>query len=46
MDLKGRGALITGGSKGLGAALAEELARAGARVANPAAHSRSLAHQR
>ena len=32
MDLKGRGALITGGSKGLGAALAEELARAGARV--------------
>lgn len=33
MDLKGRGALITGGSKGLGAALAEELARAGARVA-------------
>ncbi|HKC59857.1 MAG TPA: SDR family oxidoreductase [Myxococcales bacterium] len=33
MDLEGRGVLITGGSKGLGAALAEELARAGARVA-------------
>ena len=33
MDLKGRGALITGASKGLGAALAEELACAGARVA-------------
>src|SRR3989442_16020719 len=33
MDLKGRGALITGGSKGLGAALAGELARTGARVA-------------
>src|SRR5438552_8031117 len=33
MDLKGRGALITGASKGLGAALAAELARAGARVA-------------
>jgi NAD(P)-dependent dehydrogenase (short-subunit alcohol dehydrogenase family) len=33
MELKGRGVLITGGSKGLGAALAGELARAGARVA-------------
>jgi len=33
MDLEGRGVLITGGSKGLGAALAEELARAGGRVA-------------
>jgi NAD(P)-dependent dehydrogenase (short-subunit alcohol dehydrogenase family) len=33
MDLRGRGVLITGGSKGLGAALAEELARSGARVA-------------
>src|SRR5439155_17067879 len=33
MELKGRGALITGASKGLGAALAAELARAGARVA-------------
>lgn len=32
MDLRGKGALITGGSKGLGAALAEELAGAGARV--------------
>src|SRR5204863_3483533 len=31
--LKGRGARIRGGSKGLGAAVAEELVRAGARVA-------------
>ena len=33
MELRGRGTLITGASKGLGAALAGELARAGARVA-------------
>jgi len=33
MDVKGKGALVTGASKGLGAALAMELARAGARVA-------------
>jgi NAD(P)-dependent dehydrogenase (short-subunit alcohol dehydrogenase family) len=33
MELKGKGALVTGASKGLGAALAAELARAGARVA-------------
>src|SRR5690348_2776638 len=33
MDVKSRGVVITGGSKGLGAALAEELARAGSRVA-------------
>ena len=33
MELKGKGALVTGASKGLGAALAHELARAGARVA-------------
>jgi NAD(P)-dependent dehydrogenase (short-subunit alcohol dehydrogenase family) len=33
MDLKGKGALVTGASKGLGAALAAELARGGARVA-------------
>ena len=33
MDLRGRGVLITGASKGLGAALAEELCGAGARVA-------------
>jgi NAD(P)-dependent dehydrogenase (short-subunit alcohol dehydrogenase family) len=33
MELRGRGALITGASRGLGAALAAELARGGARVA-------------
>jgi NAD(P)-dependent dehydrogenase (short-subunit alcohol dehydrogenase family) len=33
MELRGKGALVTGASKGLGAALAAELARAGARVA-------------
>src|SRR5919204_3948087 len=42
MELKGRGALITGASKGLGAALAEELARAGARVALVARGAREL----
>jgi NAD(P)-dependent dehydrogenase (short-subunit alcohol dehydrogenase family) len=33
MRIDGRGALVTGGSRGLGAALGRELARAGARVA-------------
>jgi NAD(P)-dependent dehydrogenase (short-subunit alcohol dehydrogenase family) len=33
MDLKGRGAIITGASRGLGAALARSVAAAGARVA-------------
>jgi NAD(P)-dependent dehydrogenase (short-subunit alcohol dehydrogenase family) len=33
MRIEGRGALVTGGSRGLGAALGRELARAGARVA-------------
>ena len=33
MELQGKGALVTGASKGLGAALAAELARRGARVA-------------
>jgi NAD(P)-dependent dehydrogenase (short-subunit alcohol dehydrogenase family) len=32
MELKGRGALVTGASRGLGAALGKELARRGARV--------------
>src|SRR5688500_6537384 len=32
MRIEGRGALVTGGSRGLGAALGAELARAGARV--------------
>ena len=42
MDVKGKGALVTGASKGLGAALAEELARAGARVAMVARGSEQL----
>ena len=33
MDVRGRGILVTGGSRGLGAALAKELARKGARLA-------------
>jgi len=33
MDVRGRGVLVTGGSRGLGAALGQDLARAGARVA-------------
>ncbi len=32
MEIQGRGAVVTGGSQGLGAALARELARRGARV--------------
>src|SRR3954464_3899212 len=33
MDIKGHAAIVTGGASGLGAATAEELARAGAKVA-------------
>src|SRR5512132_2058485 len=33
MEMRGAGVLITGGSRGLGAALGRELARRGARVA-------------
>jgi len=43
MELRGRGALVTGASKGLGAALALELARRGARVALVARGARELA---
>ena len=42
MDLKGRGALVTGASRGLGAALAKELAKAGAKVALVARHKEAL----
>src|SRR4051812_26382200 len=38
MDLRGRGALITGASQGLGAALVRALARRGARVVAGARH--------
>jgi NAD(P)-dependent dehydrogenase (short-subunit alcohol dehydrogenase family) len=43
VDLQGKGALVTGASRGLGAALAEELARAGARVALVARSAEALA---
>jgi NAD(P)-dependent dehydrogenase (short-subunit alcohol dehydrogenase family) len=42
MDLRGKGALVTGASRGLGAALAQELARAGARVALVARSAEAL----
>lgn len=42
MDIRGRAALITGGSRGLGAALGRELARAGARVVLVARGRRAL----
>ena len=42
MELQGKGVLITGASQGLGAALAESLARAGARVALIARGSEAL----
>jgi NAD(P)-dependent dehydrogenase (short-subunit alcohol dehydrogenase family) len=42
MELQGKGALVTGASRGLGAALSAELARAGARVAMVARGEREL----
>jgi NAD(P)-dependent dehydrogenase (short-subunit alcohol dehydrogenase family) len=43
MDVRDRGVLITGASRGLGAALARELGRRGARLALVARHEESLA---
>src|SRR5437588_12580965 len=42
MELQGKGVLITGASQGLGAALAESVARAGARIALVARGSEAL----
>ena len=41
-DLSGRNALVTGGSKGLGLAMAKALAQAGAHVAITARHADEL----
>jgi len=43
MDLRGKAALVTGGSRGLGAALGETLAKRGARVVLVARHEEPLA---
>jgi NAD(P)-dependent dehydrogenase (short-subunit alcohol dehydrogenase family) len=43
MDVRGRGVVITGGSRGLGAALAQELAARGARLALVARGEEALA---
>src|SRR5437867_6560341 len=42
MEIEGRGVLITGASRGLGAALASEMAREGARVVLVAREERAL----
>ena len=42
MDLRGKAALVTGGSRGLGAALGDTLAKRGARVVVVARHEEVL----
>ena len=46
MDIRGRGVLVTGASRGLGAALGRALARAGARVVLVARGARAIRGRR